>query len=87
MIFFYKNLNFILMSILLLLELFLYLKRQDYLYNRMLLERYMNKHNFKKGKIINNKDSMYKEKRHVLFFKNKYITEKDYLKERFKVIK
>ena len=85
--FFYKNLNFTLMGILLLTELFLYLKRQDYLYNRMLLERYMNKYNFKKEKIVNNKDSMYKEKRHVLFFRNKYITEKDYLKERFKVIK
>ncbi len=87
MMFFYKNLNFILMSILILMELLLYLKRQNYLYNRMLLERYIDKYSFNKEKIIKNKDSMYKEKRHVIYFKGKYITEKDYLKERFKVIK
>lgn len=28
---------------------------------------------------------MYKEKRHLVLFNNKYITEKDYLKERFRV--
>ncbi len=83
----YKNLNFILMGILLLIEIIIYLKRQNYLYNKMLLERYINKINFNKIKIINNKNSMYKEKRHIILYKNKYITEKDYLQKRFKVIK
>ena len=73
------------MGMLLSSELFLYFKRQDYLYNRMLLERYMDNFNFKKFKIIKNKDFMYKEKRHLVLFNNKYITEKDYLKERFRV--
>ena len=85
MMFFYRNLNFTFMGMLLSSELFLYFKRQDYLYNRMLLERYMDNFNFKKFKIIKNKDFMYKEKRHLVLFNNKYITEKDYLKERFRV--
>lgn len=83
----YKNLNFTLMGILLIFELIIYLKRQNYLYNQMLLERYMNNKVFKKLKIIKNKDSMYKDKRHVIRFNNKYITEKDYLNKRYKVIK
>ena len=85
MMFFYRNLNFTLMGILLSSELFLYFRRQDYLYNRMLLERYIGSFYFKKLKMINNKDSMYKEKRHLILFDNKYITEREYLKERFKV--
>ena len=85
MMFFYKNMNFTLMGILLTSELFLYLKRQNYLYNRMLLERYMDNLYFKKLKKINNKDSMYKGRRHLILFNNKYITEREYLKERFRV--
>jgi stage IV sporulation protein FB len=87
MIFSYKNLNFIMMGILLLSELFLYFKRQDFLYNRMLLERYINDFKFKRLKIIHSKDNMYKDCRHVIFYKNKYITEKSYLNKRFKVEK
>jgi len=84
MLFLYKNLNFTLMGILLLSELFLYFKRQDFLYNKLLLERYMDSFNFKKLKVILSKDNMYKDCRHVVFYKNKYITEKDYLNKRFK---
>ena len=75
------------MGILLLTELFIYLKNQNYLYNRMLLERYIEPKKYKKLKVINNKDSMYKDKRHIIKYQDKYITEKDYLNKRFKVIK
>ena len=84
--FFYKNLTFTLMSLLIIFELVLYLKRQDFLYNRMLLERYIGSFHFKRLKKINNKNNMYKECRHVVLYKDKYITEKSYLTERFKVI-
>lgn len=87
LLFLYKNLNFSLMGILLITELIIYLKRQNYLYNRMLLERHMFPFEFKKLKIIKNKNSMYKDKRHIILYKDKYITEKDYLNQRFKVIK
>lgn len=84
-LFFYKNLNFTIMAVLLFFEILFYLKKQDFLFNRMLLERYMRDFNFKKFKIINDKNNMYKNKRHIIFYKNRYITEKEYLKERFKV--
>ena len=86
-ILFYQNINFILMAILLTIELLIYLKRQSFLYNTLLLEKYLTNNYYKKMKIIPNKDSMYKEKRHIILYKNRYITEKDYLKQRFKVIK
>ena len=83
-LFFYRDINYILMGILLFTEIIIYFKRQNYLYNRLLLERYINPIRFKKFKIIDNKDSMYKDKRHIILYKNKYITEKDYLNRRFK---
>lgn len=84
---YYRNLNFTLMGFLILGELLLYLKRQDFLYNRMLLERYIGNFSFKKIKKINNKENMYKNCRHVIWYIDKYITEKSYLKERFRVKK
>lgn len=87
MLYLYKSVNFTLMCVLLLSELFLYFKQQDYLYNRMLLERYIGNYDFRKLKKINNKDNMYKNVRHLVLYKGKYITEKSYLKERFKVEK
>lgn len=84
---FYQNLNFTLMGFLLFVELVLYFKRQNYIYNKMLLERYMNSFKFDKLKIIKNKNSMYKDRRHIILYNDKYITEKDYLNKRFKVKK
>lgn len=79
----YKNINFLLMSLLIIFELIIYIKRQDYLYNKFLLERYIDKLRFKKHKTINNKNNFYKDKSHVILFNNKYITEKDYLEKRY----
>ena len=45
----------------------------------------MDRFYFKRLKTINNKDLMYKERRHIILFNNKYITEREYLKERFRV--
>lgn len=79
----YQNLNLFLMLILLISEIFIYYKNQEYLYNMFLLERYLNNYNFKKIKIIKSKDDMYKEKKHIILNHNTYQTEKQYLKERF----
>lgn len=86
-LFIYKNLNFTLMGILLFSELIIYLKRQNYIYNKMLLERYINSFSFNKFKVIKNKNSMYKDRRHIILYNDKYITEKEYLNKRFKVRK
>ena len=79
-----KNLNLFLIGVFLISEITIYFKRQDYLYNKFLLERYLSEFSFNKLKFIKNKDDMYKEKRHVVKLKNKYYTEKEYLNKRFK---
>ena len=81
--YFYKDLNFLLMSILLICEIFIFFKKQNFLFNKLLLERFLNAFSFKKTKIINKKDNIYKDKKHVIYYKNQYITEKQYLKDRF----
>lgn len=78
-----KNINFIFFEILLFIEGLIYLKRQNYLFNRLLLERYLEKYKFKRCKVIRNKDNFYKSKRHVIKINDKYITENSFLKERF----
>ncbi len=86
-LYFYKNLNFMLMGLFIISELLLYLKQQDFLYNRMLLERYVGNFSFKRLKKIRDKNNMYKDCRHLVLYKGKFVTEKTYLNERFKVIK
>lgn len=78
-----KNLNLFLMGIFLISEITIYFKKQDYLYNKFLLERYLDIFTFDKLKIIKNKNNMYRGKRHVIKIKDKYYTEKTYLKDRF----
>lgn len=80
---FYKNFNFYSMSILIIYELIIYYKRQEYLYNKFLLERYLNNYNFEKRKIINNKNNMYRDKKHVIYVNNRYFTEREYLEKRY----
>ena len=84
---FYKSLNFMLMGLFIISDLLLYLKRQDFLYNRLLLERYFNSFYFKRLKKIRDKNNMYKGCRHLILYKGKFVTERTYLNERFKVRK
>ncbi len=60
-----------------------YYKEINYIFNKFLLERYLNKKIYKKNKTINKIENMYKEKYHLIKNKNHYITEKQALKDRF----
>ena len=80
---FNKNYNLFLMIILLIIEITRYLKNQNFIYNRFLLERYLNNYSFKRYKVINNYNKMYRDKRHIIK-EDFYITEKEYLKKYFK---
>ena len=60
-----------------------YYKEINYIFNKFLLERYLNKKINKKNKTINKIENMYKEKYHLIKNKNHYITEKQALKDRF----
>lgn len=81
---FNRNLNLLLISVFIINQITIYLKNQNYFFNKFLLERYINNYKFKDTKIINNKDNMYRGKKHIFKIKNKYIKEKEYLNNRFK---
>lgn len=51
----------------------------NFIYNKFLLERYLNKYNFKKSKIINNYNNFHRNKKHLIKERDKYYLEKDYL--------
>lgn len=61
-----------------------YYKNINYYFNKFLLERYLYKINLTKTKKIAKIDNMYKEKYHIIKENNHYITEKQYLNNRFK---
>jgi len=77
------DLIFIFIFSFLLYRVFNEIYEHEYIFNRFLLERYMNKYNFKREKTINSLNKMKRDYRHVIKYKNKYITEKEYLKKRF----
>ena len=76
--------NLVMMMVFVLTEVFVFIKEQGYLYNRFLLERYLFDYKFSKYKVIKNKDGFYRDKRHVIYVDNKYVTEKEYLRGRYK---
>lgn len=61
-----------------------YYRNINYIFNKFLLERYLYKIKLNKTKEISKIDDMYKEKYHIIKEKNTYLTEKQYLKRRFK---
>lgn len=61
-----------------------YYKQLKYIFNKFLLERYIYKIYYKNTKKINNINQMYKEKYHILKDKDRYITEKQALSNKFK---
>ena len=60
-----------------------YYKNMNYLFNKFLLERYLYQITPRKIKKINKITNMYKEKYHIIKENNKYLTEKQVLKNRF----
>lgn len=55
------------------------------LFNKFLLERYINKINFKHEKIIRRIKDMKRDYRHIFYIDNKYITESQVLKKAFDI--
>lgn len=62
----------------------LYKERKN-IFNKFLLERYLNDFKFKKEKTIKNINNMKKDYRHILCVDNKYLTEKSFLKKMFDI--
>ena len=76
--------NIIIMIIFLLSLIIKESKRINYLYNKFILERYLNNYNFKNSKIINNINNLYRGKKHLIKDNNIYYLEKEYLYKKIK---
>lgn len=59
-------------------------KQIKYIYEKFILERYLNNYNFKRSKLINNYDNFYKNHRHLIKEEGIYYTEKEYLDKKYK---
>lgn len=77
------KINIIVMSLFLLILIFKEQKKIEYIYNKFLLERYINNYHFFKRKIIQNERQFYRNKSHILKLNNEYISEEDYLKIKY----
>lgn len=79
-----KNISIFIMISLLLILITKEKNRIDYIYNKYLLERYLNNYNFKSNKIINNINNLHRDKTHLIHINNMYILEKEYLEKIYK---
>ena len=82
----YKNiyLNLVIMIIFLVYKLISEQKKLNYLYNKLLLERYMNKLKFKKKIIIKNGNNFHRNKQHLINDNGSYYLESEYLEKKYK---
>lgn len=76
-----KNINLFIMVSLLLILITKEKNKIDYIYNKYLLERYLNNYKFKHTKIINNINNLYRDKSHLIYKDNHYYLEKEYLEK------
>lgn len=77
------SLSFLLVIITVICKLTSEACKEKYYYNKFLLERYLNKYSFKKVRIINNLDQMYRDCKHVFFKRGKNYSEKEVLMQKF----
>lgn len=80
-----KNLIMLTIVFFLLIKIVKQLKNYKYIFNKFLFERYLYDFNFKKRKIINNLNinKMMRDKKHLFYYNNIYIIEKDILRDMF----
>lgn len=79
----YRKVFYVILTLLLIKSIYFEIKIFAFKYNKFLLERYLYKFRFKKRVKINNTNNMYKEKKHLIKYKNKYISEEEYLSKLF----
>lgn len=77
------NYSNVMVFLLLFTYLWKFYQRRDYLYQKLLLERYLYQIGYPKVKVINNYRGMYKNCSHVIFNGQEYVLEREWLKRRF----
>jgi len=85
LVLFNTNKLLFLMYIFLFIEVNKYYKDKDMIFNKFLLERYLNNLKFKKEKVINNINKMKKDYKHLFYINNSYMTENTFLKKYFDI--
>lgn len=78
------KINYIIISIFLIYKVVSEQKQIKYIYEKFILERYLNNYNFKNSKIITNYKNFYKNKRHLIKEDHIYYIEKEYLEKKYK---
>lgn len=78
-----RNYSTVLVVGILLYNIYKFYNDISYIYNRFMLERYLYNFNYRKRKIINNKDDMYKNRYHLFNINGNLINEKEYIKRFF----
>ena len=58
-------------------------RKINYIYNRFVLERYLNNYRFKKSEIVDSINNFYRNKKHLIKDNGNYYFEKDYLKKKY----
>ena len=76
--------NIILMFLIVLVKVFIEIKKRNYYFNKFLLERYLNNYSFNKCISVSSIKKMMRDKRHIIFYNNSYITEKEYLRKLYR---
>ena len=77
------KLNATIMAIFLLIKVYVEQNQISYIYEKFLLERYLNKYHFKNSKIINNPNHFYRNRHHIIRQNKQYWLEKDYLQKKY----
>ena len=77
------KINGVIISIFLIHKVYIEQNKVCFIYEKFLLERYLNNYKFKQSKIIVDEKSFYKNKRHLIRKENKYLLEKEYLTQKY----
>ena len=78
------KINTIIMIIFLTIKVYAEQSKINYIYEKFILERHLNKYTFNKSTIINNNQKFYKNKSHIIKENNKYYLENEYLQKKYK---
>ena len=79
-----SHLNFIITILFLFLLITKEYRKRNIIWNKFLLERYLNNYSFKETKIIKNEKDFYKDYKHIIKNNKNYYLEKEFLEKIFK---
>lgn len=79
-----RNYSFILALGVILNNIYKYYQELSYIYNRFLLERYLYNYQYKKYKVVNDINKMYKNRLHYFKYQGKIIDEKELLEKKYR---